>query len=125
VHLAPGDALRIDFSFELPAGSKLNKDAPITCRLRATEPTQWLSSAQLSKRHHVMLEEQGGKARVSIPAALKSGRAVLEVALSFTYCRDGVGGLCKLGTERWTVPIEVSASGGETSVHLTAQVATN
>jgi DNA-binding beta-propeller fold protein YncE len=124
-HLSPGDSLQIEFSFELPAGSKLNKEAPITCRLRATEPTQWLSSAQLSKRHHVTLEEQGNKARVSIPAALKTGRAVLEVALSFTYCRDGVGGLCKLGSERWTVPIEVSAAGGETSVHLVAKVATN
>jgi hypothetical protein len=78
----------------------------------------------LSKRHQVTLGD-GDKASVSIPAKLKSGRALVEVALSFTYCRDGVGGLCKLGSERWTVPIEVSATGGESSVHLTAEVATN
>jgi hypothetical protein len=124
VQVAAGDALRLDFSFKLPAGYKLNKEAPITCRLRAAEPTDLLAANQLSKRHPVRLDGEG-KASASIPAALKSGRALLEVALSFTYCRDGVGGLCKLGSGRWTVPIEVSASGGEPAVQLTADVATN
>jgi thiol-disulfide isomerase/thioredoxin len=124
VHVAAGSELRFDFSFNLPSGCKLNKEAPITCRLRATEPSALLASDQLSKRHHVTLGD-GDKASVSLPAKLKSGRAIVEVALSFTYCRDGVGGLCKLGSERWTVPIEVSATGGESSVHLTAEVAAN
>jgi DNA-binding beta-propeller fold protein YncE len=123
VHVAAGDALRLDFSFDLPSGYKLNKDAPITCRLRAPQKSDLLSDEQLKKRHRATLE--GDQAKVTIPAAMKSGQAVLEVALSFTYCRDGVGGLCKLGSGRWTVPIDVSASGGEPSVRLTAEVATN
>jgi DNA-binding beta-propeller fold protein YncE len=125
MRVAAGDNLRLDFSFKLPAGYKLNKDAPITCRLRAAEPSDLLAKDQLRKRHRVNLEGEGNKASVLIPTALKSGRAVLEVALSFTYCRDGVGGLCKLGNARWSVPIEVSASGSEPSVHLTAEIATN
>lgn len=124
MRIAAGDALRLDFSFKLPAGYKLNKEAPITCRLRATEPTEWVANDQFAKRHHATLDPHADKAFVSIPAALKAGRATLEVALSFTYCRDGVGGLCKLGNERWTVPIEVSPTGGESSVQLTAHVAT-
>jgi hypothetical protein len=125
VHVAAGSQLHFDFSFNLPVGCKLNKEAPITCRLRAVEPTELLTSDQLSKRHHVTLAGKGDKASVSIPAKLKSGRAIVEVALTFTYCRDGVGGLCKLGSGRWTVPIEVSTTGRESSVHLTAEVATN
>jgi hypothetical protein len=121
--VAPGDMLRFDFSFKLPAGYKLNKEAPLSCRLRAVEPTELIAKSQLSKRHHVTQEE--GKASVSIPAAHKSGRALLEVALSFTYCRDGVGGLCKLATTRWTVPVEVAPTGGAASVPLTAEVATD
>jgi hypothetical protein len=76
-------------------------------------------------RHQVTLDGTGDRASLTIPAKPKSGRALLDVVLSFTYCRDGVGGLCKLGTGRWSVPIEVSATGGESSVHLTAQVATD
>jgi thiol-disulfide isomerase/thioredoxin len=121
--MAAGDTLRFDFSFKLPAGYKLNKEAPITCRLRTAEPTELIAKSQLSKRHSVT-QEEGGKASVSIPVAHKSGRALLEVALSFTYCRDGVGGLCKLGTARWTVPVEVATTGGAESIPLTADVAT-
>ncbi len=124
-HLAAGDALRLDFSFQLPADCKLNKEAPITCRLRAAEPTSMLAASQLSKRHAATLEPDSAKARVSIPAALKPGHAVLEVALSFTYCRGGVSGLCKLGSEHWTVPIDVETSGGASSIPLTAEVKTN
>ncbi len=124
VRVAAGDTLSFDFSFKLPEGYKLNKEAPITCRLRAVEPTELLAKNQLSKRHHVTLDAEGGHASVSIPTAHKSGRAMLEVALSFTYCRDGVGGLCKLGSARWTVPVEVATSGGASSIPLTAEVAT-
>ena len=53
------------------------------------------------------------------------GRALLEVALSFTYCRDGVGGLCKLGTTHWTVPVEIAPTDGAAFVPLTAEVATD
>jgi DNA-binding beta-propeller fold protein YncE len=123
VHLAAGDALRLEFSFHLPADCKLNKEAPITCRLRAAEPTALLAASQLSKRHAATLEAD--KAHVLIPAALKPGHAVLEVALSFTYCRGGVSGLCKLGSEHWTVPIDVAESGGESSIPLTADVKAN
>jgi thiol-disulfide isomerase/thioredoxin len=122
VRVAAGESLRFEFSFQLPASCKLNKEAPITCRLRAGEPTELLASDVLSKRHPATLEGTGDKASLTIPAKLKSGRALLDVVLSFTYCRDGVGGLCKLGSGRWTVPIEVSATGGESSVHLTAEV---
>ena len=126
VHVAAGSALRFDFSFNLPAGCKLNKEAPITCRLRAAEPTELLASNQLSKRHRRDFGRRRGQGQ-RVHSGRNSSRAarVVEVALSFTYCRDGVGGLCKLGSGRWTVPIEVSATGGESSVHLTAEVAAN
>ena len=34
-HVAPGDALRLEISFKLPEGYKLNESAPASCRLRA------------------------------------------------------------------------------------------
>ena len=121
--VAPGDALRLEFSFNLPEGYKLNESAPASCRLRASSPTDLIAPGELAKHHRAVLGEH--KAVVSIPLAQKSGKALLETSLSFTYCRDGVGGLCKLGTAHWTVPVEVAADAKQTSVSLTAAIHEN
>ena len=59
---------------------------------------------------------------MTIPLTHKPGKAVFEVSLSFTYCRDGVGGICKLGSGHWTVPIEVADDAKESIVSLTAAI---
>jgi len=121
--VAPGETLRLEFSFKLPAGYKLNELAPVSCRLRASSPTDLVAAGELAKRHRALLDEH--KAVVSIPLTRKSGEALLDTSLSFGYCRDGVGGLCKLGTARWTVPIELSSDAKQTAVRLTAEVHEN
>jgi hypothetical protein len=119
-------ALRLDVSFNLPAGCKLNKEAPITCRVRTKDSSEILAKDQIGRRHSATLNADGTQASVLIPAALTAGsRASLDVTLSFTYCRGGVSGLCKLGSGHWTVPIEVAAGGGESAIQLTAEVAGN
>jgi thiol-disulfide isomerase/thioredoxin len=125
VRVAPGRTLRLNFSFDLPAGCKLNKEAPITCRVRAADSSKLLAKAQVGRRHPVTLNAEGTQASVAIPASLTTGtRTTLDVNLSFTYCRDGVGGLCKLGSGHWSVPIEVAA-GGQSAIALTTEVAGN
>ena len=119
-HVAPGDALRIEISFKLPEGYKLNEEAPASCRLHATAPTDLIAADQLAKRHRAVLGDH--KLVVTVPLAKKSGKASFVASLSFTYCREGVGGLCKLGSAQWTVPVEVSADAKQTAVNLTANV---
>lgn len=121
--VAPGEALRLEFSFKLPEGYKLNESAPASCKLRASAPTDLFAPRELAKSHRAVLAEH--KAVVSIPLAQKSGKAILEASLSFTYCRDGLGGLCKLGTARWTVPVEVAADAKQTILPLTAAIHEN
>jgi thiol-disulfide isomerase/thioredoxin len=121
--VAPGDALRVEFSFKLPEGYKLNESAPASCRLRASSPTDLIAPNELAKSHRAVLAEH--KAVVSIPLANKSGKAVFETSLSFTYCRDGVGGLCKLGSANWTVPVEVAADAKQAALNLTAEIHEN
>jgi hypothetical protein len=82
-----------------------------------------IAPAELAKRHRAALAAH--KAVVSIPLAQKSGKAIFDASLSFTYCRDGVGGVCKLGAAHWTIPIEVTTDAKQTSVNLTAAVHEN
>ncbi len=119
-HVAPGDALRMEISFKLPEGYKLNEEAPASCRLHAAAATDLIAADQLAKRHRAVLADH--KLVVTIPLAKKMGQATFEASLSFTYCRDGVGGICKLGSAQWSVPIEVSADAKQTAVNLTASV---
>ncbi len=47
-------------------------------------------------------------------------KATLELAVTYNYCRDGVGGLCKLKTVRWRIPVEVSADAKQSTIPLTS-----
>ncbi len=89
-HVAPGDALRLEISFKLPEGYKLNEEAPASCKLHAVATTDLIAADQLAKRHRAVLADH--KLVVTIPLAKKTGKATFETSLSFTYCRDGVGG---------------------------------
>ena len=116
--VAAGDSLKIEFSFKLPDGFKLNEAAPTSCRLRTSSSTDVIAPAELSKHHRAELGNH--KAMVTLPLTHKSGKAVFDISLSFTYCRDGVGGICKLGSGHWTVPIEFAADAKRSDVNLTA-----
>ena len=118
--ISPGDTLRLEFSFNLPAGYKLNESAPASFRLRAGSPTDLIAPAELARHHRAELAAH--KAVVNIPLTHKQGNAVFDASLSFTYCRDGVGGVCKLGAAHWTIPIEVTTDAKQTAVNLTAAV---
>jgi len=118
-----GDALRIEFALKLPAGYKLNKLAPVRCKLGTQQPTELFAASVLAKSHSAEVEE--GRAVVSVPLAAKTGKADLDVSLSFNYCRDGVGGLCKLGRLKWSVPVEIAADAKQNGVHLSAEVGEN
>jgi thiol-disulfide isomerase/thioredoxin len=120
-HVTPGDALRIEISFKLPEGFKLNKAAPASCRLRVHGPQNLVAAAEIKKSHRAAVE--GERLVVSIPLAAKMGTATFDASLSYTYCRDGVGGLCKLGMARWTVPIELSEGAKQSAIRLVADAA--
>jgi hypothetical protein len=35
------------------------------------------------------------------------GEDLLDVSVTYYYCQEGGGGLCKVGSAAWTVPIEI------------------
>ena len=114
---SPPSMPRLEFSFLLPGEYKLNKLAPANCRLQVLEGAELFKSGEDSRSHAAI---EGDKAVVIVPLTGKAGKGMLEATLTYTYCREGVGGLCKLGTARWTVPVEVASDAKQTAVKLIA-----
>ena len=114
--VAPGDALAFEAALPLPPGYKLNPQAAVVYRVTADGEQGLVPASELGVRDAADVE--GETIRFRVPLAAKSGRATLQVAVNYTFCRDGASGLCKLGSLRWTVPVEVAADASETVVKL-------
>ncbi len=116
--LASGDALNFDVRFKLPEGYKLNKLAKVTYKLEATGEQSLVAAEQLKSRKAAEVKEN--VAAFSVPLSKQEGDAMLFLSLTFSYCRDGVGGVCKIKTVRWSIPMKVSADGKTTAIKLEA-----
>ncbi len=116
--IAAGEALKLEFRFKLPEGYKLNKLAKVTYKLEVIGDQKVIDADQFKGRHEA--EVNDGVASASIPLVAQTGEAKLTLSLSFPYCRDGVGGLCKLKTSKWNIPINVSADGKSSTIKLEA-----
>ena len=116
--VAAGDELMFQIELSLPEGFKLNKLAPLTYRLSADGDQDLIAAEQLDTRNDAEARESA--VRIRVPLAKTAGKATLDLALNYGYCRDGEGGLCKIGTARWRVPVEVSPEGPQRAVRLKA-----
>ena len=117
-NIAAGESLKLEFRFKFPEGYKLNKLAKVTYKLEVIGDQKVIAADQLKGRHEA--EVNDGVASASIPLVAQTGEAKLALSLSFSYCRDGVGGLCKLKTSKWNIPIKVSADGKSSTIKLEA-----
>lgn len=116
--IAAGEALKLEVHFKLPEGYKLNKLAKVTYKLEVTGEQKLIAAEQLKGRHPAEVNDE--VATAAIPLAAQTGEAKLALSLSFSYCRDGVGGLCKLKTSKWNIPIKISADGKSSTIKLEA-----
>jgi DNA-binding beta-propeller fold protein YncE len=108
--VAPGETLKIRVKLRYPKDFKLNPEAPVRVRLAAEEQSL-IAADVLAKSRKAIVEED--IATVEIPLTAKSGNATFSLSVSYSYCRGGKSGLCKLHTTRWTVPVEIAAGGAE------------
>ena len=116
--VAAGESLKFEIALVLPNGYKLNKLAPLTYRLAANEGQNIVAAEQLGKRQKAKAD--GNTATFTLPLSAKTGMATLDLSLTYGYCRDGVGGLCKIKTDRWRIPIELSAGEAQSVIKLTS-----
>jgi len=117
--VAAGNTLKFKITLNLPKGYKLNKLAPVSYRVKATGQQNLIAAEHLNKRHRFKLsEESEGSLDVSIPVSSQNGKAIIELAVSYGYCRDGIGGLCKIKTARWQIPVEMTDSSERKIIQL-------
>ena len=114
--IASGNGIDFDVEFTLPEGYKLNKLLPVTYRLAVEGEQSLIASDQLNARTEATTDGETTKFR--IPVAKQTGRATLLITLTYGYCRDGKGGLCKIDTVKFKLPVELAAKADAKSVTL-------
>jgi hypothetical protein len=117
--IAPGKQVRFEATLQIPDGYKLNPLAPLWYRLTAAGEQSLIAAANLGERNQIDPPPEGMVVKFSVPQAATTGKAEFKVTLSYGYCRDGAGGLCKLGTLTWLVPIEIAADVKQSVIKLT------
>jgi thiol-disulfide isomerase/thioredoxin len=117
-----GDMLTIELRLDLPAEHKVNTATPVTVRLKPVADQMLIAADNLGVRHEVA--EVDGRLQVKIPLAAAAGQGEYEVMLVVPYCREGVGGLCRLGQRTYRLPLVVTADGKNAPVVLSADFLT-
>lgn len=112
-------AMRVEATFKLPEGFKLNPLAPQTLRLSSANNQTLVAEDQLNTKLEGIIN--GDKATWTIPVS-KTGQATFELTMSYSYCRDGNGGVCKFGTSRWRLLVKTDADAASDVVPITVDL---
>ena len=114
--IASSSGIDFDVEFTLPEGYKLNPLLPVTYRLGVEGEQSLIASDRLNTKTEATTDDESTKFR--IPVAKQTGRATLLVTLTYGYCRDGKGGLCKIDSVKFKLPVELAAKAEAKSVTL-------
>lgn len=110
--VAAGKTLTVAVELQIPEDYKLNDLAPLRAKIVATDQQALIAEEHLGKS--IKGKADGTTAVFTVPLAASEGSAQLQLSVTYSFCRGGVGGLCKLHTSRWSLPIEVTADGAAT-----------
>ena len=97
---------------------KLNPRAAVAYRVTADRGQSLVAEEQLNKRARATVAES--HAVVRLPLTGQIGTATLELVVSYQICRDGKGGLCKLKTAAYRIPLTTSGDSSTTTITLPA-----
>ncbi|MEX0727801.1 MAG: thioredoxin-like domain-containing protein, partial [Planctomycetaceae bacterium] len=114
--VSAGESLNFEISVALPGDYKLNPEAPASYRIKASGDQSLIAAEELDVRKRAQVE--GGKVVFEVPVAEKSGKGKFQVQVSYGYCREGKGGLCKLNTSRWEIPVVIDGNAEQPSIVL-------
>ncbi|WP_417381168.1 thioredoxin-like domain-containing protein [Gimesia sp.] len=109
--VAPGAALKIEVTPQLPAEYKLSPLAPVKFIFKSAENPKVI----LARGKGTV---EGNQLVLQLPA-LKQLTGTYVLNLRFGYCRDGVGGLCKQHSAQWNLPLQADQTSKTDTVSLT------
>jgi len=100
----------------LPRGYKINPLAPMRYLVEAASASGPIDRSALGKLTDVTSPAKTFE--IALPTKGTTGEETLKLSLSYYYCQEGPGGLCKSGSVIWTVPVKLSADATATTVKL-------
>lgn len=103
-------ALAIDFA--LPDGFKLNPLYEVNVRVASRENAGLVAESALQDR--LQGEDAVSATRIVVPLTGRPSSDVLTLTVSFQYCREGQGAICRPGQYQFEVPVTVADSGEST-----------
>lgn len=106
--VAAGENLAFEAALSIPDGYKLNKLAPLTYRVKADGNQSLVAASEIGHRTEIEPPDDGTLVKFTVPLAAREGKAQLLVTVNYGFCREGAGGLCKIGSVTWSVPVEVA-----------------
>lgn len=104
-----GRAASMVVELSLPDGFKLNPLYPFAAVATSSGDQDIVSDDALGRRLKATVEDAAVK--FSLPLTGKTGSADLSLVFSYGYCREGTGGVCKVGRAHWKVPLSVLKDG--------------
>ncbi|MAT14265.1 MAG: hypothetical protein CMJ46_03245 [Planctomyces sp.] len=119
VTVKAGAEAQLVFSVDLPEDYKLNKLYPASVRLKSSN-TKMFNADQLGERLKPEFTSDS-ELSLTIPLAAEAGKADLIAEVRFGYCREGKGGLCKIGSSVVNIPITTGES-DQTSISIPVTV---
>jgi hypothetical protein len=106
--VAPRDGkITLRVQIDLPQGWKMNELAPNGYRIEAQAAAGPVDRAAIGKT--TRLPAPTATFAIELPIR-GEGEDLLEVAVTYYYCQEGGGGLCKVGSASWTLPIEIKST---------------
>lgn len=108
-----GREVPVTVNVTLPEGFKLNPAYPVG----ATATGTGMLVPQSKDPDRLPAEATGTAINFKIPLSRTNGSDTLRITVRYGYCRDGTGGICKVKTLRWNLPLTL-ANGGNKKIHL-------
>lgn len=105
---------------QLPEGFKLNELFPTSHRLRIEGEQTLFAADVLNVKRECQIEGQA--IQFKVPTSNVAGTATVLLSITYGYCRDGEGGVCRVGTTEWQIPISLSKSATTDTISLKAKV---
>jgi hypothetical protein len=120
--IAATDSLSVELNVELPEDYKLNPQLPPSFRVQTAEGVKLVAADALEGKQEAELVEGQETIRLKIPLISGARKGDLKLQVTFGYCRAGTGGLCKLKTLAWKIPLQVDPQSTQKQLGLSAQV---
>lgn len=114
--VASADNVNFEITLKIPEEYKINKLYTPTYKLKAEGDQSLVGAKQLGEK--LEGKADGDKMTFQVPLAAKTGTGKYSVSITYGYCKGGDGGVCKLKTVAWVVPITVAENADQKAVQL-------